>query len=148
MSNCQMPQGHPTHCGCLPEGTEQVSSAWLAQLREEYRQYADGCADLIAKLAAEQKHTFELAKELKKVKADRKACWEEFKALRRSADETEKYLRAELESIRKEQAITRRVVDRIGQLCTTPHESKGRFIRRVQSVIEWEAQALSAEASP
>ena len=43
--------------------------------------------------------------------------------------------------LRAELAITRRVIDRIGQLCTTPHESKERFIRRVQSVIEWERAA-------
>ncbi|MFD3300299.1 hypothetical protein [Aquipseudomonas alcaligenes] len=54
----------------------------------------------------------------------------------------------ERDALATELAIARRVIDRIGQLCTTPHESKERFIRRVQSVIEWEAQALSAEASP
>lgn len=54
----------------------------------------------------------------------------------------------ERDALRAELAITRRVIDRIGQLCTTPHESKERFIRRVQSVIEWEAQAISAKASP
>lgn len=47
----------------------------------------------------------------------------------------------ERDALRAELAITRRVVDRIGQLCTTPHESKERFIRRVQSVIEWERAA-------
>ena len=55
---------------------------------------------------------------------------------------------ARCQRLADELAITRRVIDRIGQLCTTPHESKERFIRRVQSVIEWEAHALSAEASP
>ena len=55
---------------------------------------------------------------------------------------------AERADLASELAITRRVIDRIGQLCTTPHESKERFIRRVQSVIEWEAQAISAKASP
>ena len=54
----------------------------------------------------------------------------------------------ERDALRAELAITRRVIDRIGQLCTAPHESKERFIRRVQSVIEWEAQAISAKASP
>ena len=44
----------------------------------------------------------------------------------------------ERDALRAELAITRRVIDRIGQLCTTPHESKERLIRRVQSVIEWE----------
>ena len=47
----------------------------------------------------------------------------------------------EVKSLRAELAITRRVIDRIDQLCTTPHESKERFIRRVQSVIEWERAA-------
>lgn len=55
---------------------------------------------------------------------------------------------ARCQRLEGELAITRRVIDRIGQLCTTPHESKERFIRRVQSVIEWEAQAISAKASP
>ncbi|MFG0381055.1 hypothetical protein ACF8C6_08830 [Pseudomonas sp. zbq_18] len=45
---------------------------------------------------------------------------------------------ARCQRLADELAITRRVIDRIGQLCTTPHESKERFIRRVQSVIEWE----------
>lgn len=47
----------------------------------------------------------------------------------------------ERDALRAELAITRRVIDRIGQLCTTPHESKERFIRRVQSVIEWQTSA-------
>lgn len=70
----------------------------------------------------------------------------------REAIEERDALAAELAAIKERHAIARRVVDRIGQLCTTPHESKERFIRRVQSVIEWEAQAingakpLSAEA--
>ena len=55
---------------------------------------------------------------------------------------------ARCQRLADELAITRRVLDRIGQLCTTPDESKERFIRRVQSVIEWEAQAISAKASP
>lgn len=67
-----------------------------------------------------------------------------YKAVLERQDE----LRAERDALATELAITRRVIDRIGQLCTTPHESKERFIRRVQSVIEWEAHALSAEASP
>ena len=54
----------------------------------------------------------------------------------------------ERDALRAEFAITRCVIDRIDQLCTTPHESKERFIRRVQSVIEWEAQAINADASP
>ena len=48
---------------------------------------------------------------------------------------------ARCQRLADELAITRRVIDRIGQLCTTPHESKERFIRRVQSVIEWQTAA-------
>ena len=48
---------------------------------------------------------------------------------------------ARCQRLEGELAITRRVIDRIGQLCTAPHESKERFIRRVQSVIEWERAA-------
>ena len=55
---------------------------------------------------------------------------------------------ARCQRLADELAVARRVLYRIGQLCTTPHESKERFIRRVQSVIEWEAQAINADASP
>ena len=48
---------------------------------------------------------------------------------------------ARCQRLADELAITRRVIDRIDQLCTTPHESKERFIRRAQSVIEWERAA-------
>ena len=48
---------------------------------------------------------------------------------------------ARCQRLAAELAITRRVIDRIDQLCTTPHESKERFIRRVQSVIEWQTAA-------
>lgn len=48
---------------------------------------------------------------------------------------------ARCQRLADELAIARRVLDRIVQLCTTPHESKERFIRRVQSVIEWERAA-------
>ena len=48
---------------------------------------------------------------------------------------------ARCQRLADELAITRRVIDRIGQLCTTQHESRERFIRRVQSVIEWERAA-------
>ncbi|MDG9927461.1 MULTISPECIES: DUF4406 domain-containing protein [unclassified Pseudomonas] len=49
---CPEPQAHPERCGCTPAGTEQVSSTWLAQLRAEYRQFADECQRLAAKLQA------------------------------------------------------------------------------------------------
>lgn len=39
--SCNQPQAHPDRCGCAPHGTEQVSSAWLAQLREEYRLFGE-----------------------------------------------------------------------------------------------------------
>lgn len=48
---------------------------------------------------------------------------------------------ARCQRLADELAMTRRVIDRIAQLCTTPHESKERFTRRVQSVIEWERAA-------
>ena len=48
---------------------------------------------------------------------------------------------ARCQRLADELAIARRALDRIGQLCTTPHESKERFIRRVQSVIEWQTAA-------
>lgn len=46
MSNCKMPQGHPTHCGCEPDplAVQQVSSVW--QLRQELIMYADRCSQL------------------------------------------------------------------------------------------------------
>lgn len=50
---------------------------------------------------------------------------------------------ARCQRLADELAITRRVIDRICQLCTTPHESKECFIRRVQSVIERQTAALS-----
>ena len=55
--------------------------------------------------------------------------------------EYERELEAERDALAAELAIARRVIGRIGQLCTTPHESKERFIRRVQSVIEWQTAA-------
>ena len=48
---------------------------------------------------------------------------------------------ARCQRLADELAIARRALDRIVQLCTTPHESKELFIRRVQSVIEWERAA-------
>ena len=48
---------------------------------------------------------------------------------------------ARCQRLADELAIARRVIGRIGQLCTTPHESKERLIRRVQSVIEWQTAA-------
>lgn len=61
-------------------------------------------------------------------------------ALDRQSAITGDYI-ARCQRLADELAITRRVIDRIGQLCTTPHESKERFIRRVQSVIEWQTAA-------
>lgn len=55
MIRCQQPQAHPDRCSCSPAGTERVSSAWLAQLREEYRQYAEECERLRGDLQHREK---------------------------------------------------------------------------------------------
>lgn len=52
VKRCQQPQAHPERCGCAPAGTEQVSSTWLAQLREEYRLFGSECQRLRAELQA------------------------------------------------------------------------------------------------
>lgn len=70
----------------------------------------------------------------------RAECKRLAEALDRQSVITGDYI-ARCQRLADELAITRRVIDRIGQLCTTPHESKERFIRRVQSVIEWERAA-------
>ena len=41
-------QYHPDRCGCQQPGVEKVSSAWLAQLREEYRLFGSECQRLRA----------------------------------------------------------------------------------------------------
>lgn len=46
MKPCPQPQAHPARCGCEQSGVEQVSSAWLAQLREEYRLFGSECQRL------------------------------------------------------------------------------------------------------
>lgn len=86
MSNCMMPQSHPTHCGCSPQGTEQVSSAWLAQLREEYRLFAEECkrlqiveAGLRTALQTSNDHT-------KLLMAERDTLRAEIEALRKDAE--------------------------------------------------------------
>lgn len=43
-----------------------------------------------------------LGAEVEALQRDRKACWEEFKALRRSSDATDRELRAEVEALRKD----------------------------------------------
>lgn len=70
----------------------------------------------------------------------RAECKRLAEALDRQSVITGDYI-ARCQRLADELAITRRVIDRIGQICTTPHESKERFIRRVQSVIEWERAA-------
>lgn len=57
---CQQPQAHPERCGCVPAGTEQVSSAWLAQLRAEYRQFGDEVGRLREVVAAKDAEIAEL----------------------------------------------------------------------------------------
>lgn len=44
----------------------------------------------------------QLRAEVEALQMDRKACWEEFKALRRSSDATERELRAEVEALQKD----------------------------------------------
>lgn len=43
---CTQPQAHPERCGCAPAGTEQVSSVWLSQLRDEHRLFGAECVRL------------------------------------------------------------------------------------------------------
>ena len=45
-----------------------------------------------------------------------------------------------IDAVVRECEASRRVMERIGQLCTHQHESKEAFIRRVQSAIEWGAK--------
>lgn len=45
------------------------------------------------------------------LRRDRKACWEEFKALRRSSDATERELRAEVEALRALLADARELIE-------------------------------------
>ena len=41
MMNCQMPQGHPTHCGCVLPTTEYVGYDLHPLLKSERRQLQD-----------------------------------------------------------------------------------------------------------
>ena len=82
--------------------------------------------------------------ELRRLCSERDEQWRirrDVEADRDTANAISAELRAERDALAAELAIARRVIGRIGQLCTTPHESKERFIRRVQSVIEWERAA-------
>lgn len=87
--SCQMPQGHPTHCGCAPAGTEQVSSAWLAQLRKEYLQFAGACDRLTAERDA-------LAQRCRELEAERDEAITDGSALLMKLDAEE----AEVERLR------------------------------------------------
>ena len=108
---CNEPQAHPDRCGCQPDAF---------QIARHSRRLVEQPRVRIAALEAERERL-----------AD---------ALDRQSVITGDYI-ARCQRLADELAITRRVIDRIGQLCTTPHESKERFIRRVQSVIEWERAA-------
>lgn len=70
----------------LPEGTEQVSSAWLAQLRQEYREYGQQADDL-----REQNKALQATiDQLRQHKTD----------YMEAAEETAKALRAEIQELR------------------------------------------------
>lgn len=70
----------------LPEGTEQVSSAWLAQLRQEYREYGQQADDL-----REQNKALQATiDQLRQHKTD----------YMEAAEETAKALRAEIQQLR------------------------------------------------
>lgn len=130
--------------------SEQVKRYDAVHIRYEDNniRYGEGC-EVEVVTAADYEREVRIAIAAGKRMQDKcDALHSEAEALRAERER----LADELAAIRERHAIARRVVDRIGQLCTTPHESKERFIRRVQSVIEWEAQAingakpLSAEA--
>lgn len=101
MSGCMMQQGHPMHCGCCPQqGVEQVSSAWLAQLREEYRLFAEEC------------------KRLQIVEAGLRT------ALQTSNDHT-KLLKVEIDQLRAETEALRKDAELFRQLRDLPYELLG-----------------------
>ncbi|WP_337058175.1 hypothetical protein [Pseudomonas sp. USHLN015] len=87
MIRCQQPNAHPDRCSCSPAGTEQVSSAWLAQLREEYRQYAEECE----RLRGELQHRDKLLAEMQ-------AAWD-------TALEAGKLMNAQLTAIREQEPV-------------------------------------------
>ena len=103
---------------------------------EELKRY-DSYGNLVLPGDPEQLPMFVLDSDYAALEAERERLRE---ALDRQSVITGDYI-ARCQRLADELAITRRVIDRIGQLCTTPHESKERFIRRVQSVIEWERAA-------
>ena len=111
MIHCNEPQAHPDRCGCQPDAF---------QIARHSKRLVEQQRERIAALEAE--------------------CERLADALDRQSVITGDYI-ARCQRLADELAITRRVIDRIGQLCTTPHESKERFIRRVQSVIEWQTAA-------
>ena len=108
---CNEPQAHPERCGCQPDAF---------QIARHSKRLVEQQRERIAALEAERERLADALDRQSVITGD---C---IARCQRLADEL---------------AITRRVIDRIGQLCTTPHESKERFIRRVQSVIEWQTAA-------
>ena len=60
--SCQQPQAHPERCGCVPKGTEQVSSAWLAQLRAEYRMFGEQNEQLVKRLESAQQEILAISR--------------------------------------------------------------------------------------
>lgn len=78
-----------------------VAEAWRGD--EEAPEPPEGAkANAIFIAEANPAAILSLLDELERVYADRKYCWEEFKAMRRQADENERSLREELEQCRKD----------------------------------------------
>ena len=136
--------------GLLPVRAQLAARAKEVKMSEQvnYRQqWAEGeieAGTLLDAIDSLQYANFQLAQKFGVAHAEAEAlraeCERLADALDRQSVITGDYI-ARCQRLADELAITRRVIDRIGQLCTTPHESKERFIRRVQSVIEWERAA-------
>ena len=111
--------------------------AYIQELRADLAAYKAISPYRIRRLKAVTKERDALHAEAEELRAENGRLAD---ALDRQSVITGDYI-ARCQRLADELAITRRVIDRIGQLCTTPHESKERFIRRVQSVIEWQTSA-------
>lgn len=81
---------------------DKVNKQELRRLAEEIVSRGPRQDECTPVMTVEPSAILSLLDELEKVDADRKACWAEFKALRRTADGNERYLRDELEQYRKD----------------------------------------------